>query len=165
MTNGTAKMKEQLFEEFELGMRTAWRLIGRIRPEQWSYRPADNMRTLQELVHHIASLPEVDVMIAKEATEDEVRAAEKTYARLDCDAEALTAAMGRGFEGLKQHYGAMSDEEFLHRATTPYYVNHPTLQSRWLLETVTHLFHHRSQLFQYVKALGHDVTMMDLYVL
>ncbi len=164
MTNGVPKMKEQLFEEFELGMRTSWHLIGRIRPEEWSYRPADNMRTLRELVHHIASLPEVDVLIAKEATESDVRAKENEYALLDCDAAALTEAMGHGFEGLKRHYGGMTDETFLNLATTPYYVDHSTLQSRWLLETTTHLFHHRAQLFQYVKALGHDVNMMNLYI-
>ncbi|HZG74284.1 MAG TPA: DinB family protein [Paenibacillus sp.] len=164
MTNGVAKMKEQLFEELELGMRTSWKLMGRIRPEEWAYRPADNMRSLRELVHHLAAIPEVDVMIAKEATEGDVKAKEREYERLDCDAAALTERMREGFEGLKRHYAAMTDETFLNLATTPFYVNHPTLQSRWLLETTTHLFHHRAQLFQYVKALGHDVNMMDLYI-
>ncbi|WP_338463001.1 hypothetical protein V5G20_00985 [Brevibacillus borstelensis] len=42
----------------------------------------------------------------------------------------------------------------------------PTDQMRTLRELVeiaTHAQHHRSQLFTYLKLLGHDVNMFDLY--
>ncbi|MFC3781910.1 DinB family protein [Bacillus chungangensis] len=37
-------------------------------------------------------------------------------------------------------------------------------QARWLTETVTHLFHHRTQFFTYLKQTGRDVSMDNLYV-
>lgn len=164
MTNGVASIKDILFEELELGVRTAARLISRIDSEQWEFRPSERMRTLRELVQHLAAIPDVDVAISKEATEPEIRNLEKEYKALGSDHSALSDAMQRGLEQLKLHYGSMLDEEFLNHRTKPFYVDHEQLQSKWLVETTTHFFHHRSQLYQYLKQLGHDVNMMDLYV-
>lgn len=48
--------------------------------------------------------------------------------------------------------------------STPFYHEHSATQAPWFTESVTHMFHHRSQLFTYVKLRGYEVSMFDLYV-
>ncbi|WP_371268621.1 DinB family protein [Bacillus licheniformis] len=50
------------------------------------------------------------------------------------------------------------------KKTKPFYLDEGMTQSRWLTETLTHIFHHRAQLFNYLKQLGYDVNMFDLYL-
>ncbi|SIT09231.1 DinB family protein [Kroppenstedtia eburnea] len=51
----------------------------------------------------------------------------------------------------------------LRRETRPFYADHALTQAKWLTEIVTHIFHHRAQLLNYLKELGHPVNMFDLY--
>ncbi|WP_370733829.1 DinB family protein [Paenibacillus dakarensis] len=37
------------------------------------------------------------------------------------------------------------------------------MQAKWLIEIVTHAQHHRAQMFNYLKTLGYQVSMFDLY--
>jgi len=157
-------LKEHLFHELELGVRTTSRLLARVEPAQWAFRPTERMRSLQELAEHLAALPAVDLLIAREGTEQDVRRLEAEYEAIGTDAAALAEAMRRGAEQAREYYGAMSDATFLTKETKPFYLDRRQPQAQWLVETTTHLFHHRAQLFQYLKQLGHKVNMMDLYV-
>jgi uncharacterized damage-inducible protein DinB len=162
MTNALESMKNLLFEELELGVRTSCKLLAKVRQEEWEFRPAATMRTLRELALHLIAIPAVDLAIVRESAEAEVRQLEKEFEALNGH-QAYAEAMERGLEQLKSYYDAMSDADFLGRVSTPFYSNHGEVQAKWLVETATHLFHHRAQLFQYVKQLGHDVSMFDLY--
>ncbi|WP_331000503.1 MULTISPECIES: DinB family protein [Bacillus] len=79
-------------------------------------------------------------------------------------ADDMTQAMKTGFEQLKTYFISISDEALLTKKTTPFYLDEGMTQSRWLTETLTHVFHHRAQLFNYLKQLGYDVNMFDLYL-
>jgi uncharacterized damage-inducible protein DinB len=155
-------MKRLLFEELKLGVRTSCKLLAKVRPEEWDFRPAATMRSLRELALHLIAIPAVDLAIVRESSEAEVRRLEKEFEELSGHA-AYSGAMNRGLEQLKAYYGDMSEAEFLNRVSTPFYSDHGAVQAKWLVETTTHLYHHRAQLFQYVKQLGHDVSMFDLY--
>lgn len=163
MTNAVANMRVLIIEELELGVRTSGKLIAKIRPDEWEFRSAETMRSLKELVLHLIAIPAVDLAIVQESTEAEIRRLEKEFEELNGH-EAFTDAMERGLEQLKIYYDAMSDTEFLGRTSKPFYSDHGAVQAKWLIETTTHVFHHRAQLFQYVKQLGHNVNMFDLYV-
>lgn len=76
----------------------------------------------------------------------------------------MTAAMEKGYEQFKSFFTSMPDEEFLTKKTTPFYLETGMTQSRWLAETLTHIFHHRAQLFNYLKQLGYHINMFDLYI-
>ncbi|WP_240941217.1 DinB family protein [Paenibacillus sp. HB172176] len=156
-------MKELLFQELTLIARTSLKLIGKLEGENWTYRPQANMRSMEELVHHLVAIPSVDLLILQENGRETVRAMEESVEAEGHSKEALSAVLDKGMNDLRAYMEGLSDEEFLHKETAPFYIDHPTKQAKWLIEIVTHLQHHRAQLFQYVKALGHDVNMFDLY--
>lgn len=155
------ELQHQLFEELELIVRTTTNLLAKVKPEDVAFRPQPNMRTLRELAEHLAAIPEVDLLILQEHTAEEVRKLESRFVEMDFS--KLGSAMAEGLELLRQYMTALPEEDFLHKKTTPFYLEHGTVQAKWLIEVVTHAQHHRGQLFTYLKQQGYDVSMFDLY--
>jgi uncharacterized damage-inducible protein DinB len=160
--NSVEIMKSNLYEELRLNVRTTSGLLRKVRAGDWSFRPIESMRTLGELAQHLALVPAVDLLILKEHSEPDIRELEGRYADVT-DADKLIDAMERGMNDLVAYMDGLSDEQFLAMTTTPFYVEHPTTQAKWLLEIVTHAQHHRAQLFTYMKQLGYEINMFDLY--
>ncbi|EHB62269.1 MULTISPECIES: DinB family protein [Paenibacillus] len=157
------EMKQLLFEELEHIVKTSSNLIMKISDKDWDYRPASNMRSLLELVHHLVSVPGADLLIMREKPEEEVRQLEGAIAADGGDKDKLIAWMNKGLADLKSYMDGLSDDDFLHKKTTPFYLEHGSAQAKWLIEVVTHAQHHRAQMFNYLKAQGYEVSMFDLY--
>lgn len=157
------EMKQLLFEELEHIVKTSSNLIKKIADKDWDYRPADNMRTLQELVHHLVSVPGTDLLILQEKPVEDVRKLEGAIAADGGDKAKLIAWMDKGLADLKSYMNGLTDEDFLHKKTKPFYLEHGSVQAKWLVEVVTHAQHHRAQMFNYLKQLGYEVSMFDLY--
>lgn len=160
--SGVIAIRNQLLDELELAVRTSEALITRIQPEQWDYRPAENMRTLLQLVHHLVSIPASDLAIMQEKTQEEVQKVETAVSGLT-DPEQLAAQYRLHYETLHACMISLSEDELLHKSTKAFYLEHGMVQSKWLIEIVTHTFHHRSQLYNYLKQLGHDLNFLMLY--
>ncbi|GGP11828.1 DinB family protein [Oceanobacillus neutriphilus] len=156
-------LREELLEELELGIRSMAGLLNKVEEKDWPYQPAENMRNLRELARHIVSVPEVDLNLWQEKDEKEIRDLEAKYERLE-SAEELINAMNPGFQLFKTYMLSLSDEDFLTKKTKPFYLEDGETQAHWLVEEVSHLFHHRAQFFNYLKQLGYDINMFDLYV-
>ncbi|TWM31925.1 hypothetical protein CHCC14821_0737 [Bacillus paralicheniformis] len=152
-----------MFHEMETGIRSTCHLLKKVKESDWSYRPADHMRSLKELASHLAAIPEADLAIMQEKEEDVIARIEKKYDALQ-SADQMAEAMQKGFAAFQTYMTSLSDEEFLTKKTKPFYLDEGMTQSRWLTETLTHVFHHRAQLFNYLKQLGYDVNMFDLYL-
>ncbi len=136
----------------------------KVKESDWSYRPADRMRSLKELASHLTTaIPEADMAIMQEKEEAAISRIEKKYSALQ-SADQMAEAMQKGFAAFQTYMTSLSDEEFLTKKTKPFYLDEGMTQSRWLTETLTHVFHHRAQLFNYLKQLGYDVNMFDLYL-
>jgi Uncharacterized protein conserved in bacteria len=161
--NELKEMKHLLFEELELIVRTSSNLFAKIKVEHWAYRPAANMRSLLELAQHLAGVPSVDLLILKEASQEEVRQLETRIEADGEDSDKLAAWMGSGMADLKRYMDSLSDEDFLRKKTKPFYLEHGLAQAKWLIEIVTHAQHHRGQMFNYLKVLGYEISMFDLY--
>lgn len=160
--NAVYEMKHLLFEELELIVKTSSNLIAKIKPDHWDYRPAGNMRSLKEIVQHLVSVPAVDLLILQENSQPVIQELEeKINAELDKD--TLIGWMTSGAEDVKRYMDQLLDEDFLHNKTKPFYLEHGTVQAKWLIEIVTHAQHHRAQMFNYMKTLGYEVNMFDLY--
>lgn len=160
--NAIYEMKHLLFEELELIVKTSSNLIAKIKPDHWDYRPAGNMRSLKELVQHLVSVPAVDLLILQENSQPVIQELEeKINAELDKD--KLIGWMTSGAEDVKRYMDQLPDEDFMHKKTKPFYLEHGTVQAKWLIEIVTHAQHHRAQTFNYMKTLGYEVNMFDLY--
>jgi uncharacterized damage-inducible protein DinB len=155
-------VRDHLLHELEHGVVTTRRLLELVKPEQWDYRPRDNMRTLLELAHHLVTIPGSDLVIMQEKGMEDVRKAEAVVAGVR-DPMQLAAAMERLFGELKTYFESLDDDAFLNKETKAFYKEEPTAQAKWLIETTTHVYHHRSQLYSYLKQLGHDIQFFILY--
>lgn len=155
------ELQHMLFEELELIVRTTSNLLAKIKPEDYDFRPQPNMRTLRELAEHLTAVPAVDLLILQEHSAEEVRELEGRFA--EAAFASLEASLSEGLETLRQYMAALPEEDFLHRKTKPFYLDHGSAQAKWLIEIVTHAQHHRGQLFTYLKMQGYDVSMSDLY--
>ncbi|MFB5760267.1 DinB family protein [Paenibacillus medicaginis] len=161
--SGTFQMRDHLLQELETGTRTGAGLIRRIRPEDWAYRPQNNMRSLQELVHHFVQITASDLAIMQAQGEAEVAEVENRLSGLD-DPERLAAALWRNYETYKNYIVSLSEEDLLNHSTKAFYAEQGHLQAQWQIETLTHVFHHRSQLYNYLKQLGHELHFTMLYM-
>jgi uncharacterized damage-inducible protein DinB len=158
---GVQEMKLLLFEELELIVRTTTRLLAKIQPEHQEFRPHPDMRTLKELAEHLTAIPAMDLLILQEYPEIEIRKLEAQYAEVPFS--ELSAKMAEGLAELRNYMNELPEEDFLHKQTTPFYIDHGATQAKWLVEIVTHAQHHRGQLFTYLKIQGYEVNMFDLY--
>lgn len=156
------QVQTNLFEEMELAVRTSVRLMAKVQNEHLSFRPHENMRTLQELIEHLASVPAVDLLILQENKEEQIRSLESEYT-VELGMEALGEKMRAGMNSVSSYMEQLSVDDFLNKKTAPFYLEHGSSQAKWLIEIVTHLFHHRSQLFTYMKMNGCAINMFDLY--
>lgn len=124
------------------------------------FRPRDNMRTVLELANHLAQIPAIDLAILQSATEPEIRALE---AKLQTnDPEALFQVWSDGVAAVKAHFSTMDATTLATQKGKAFY-GHEATMAEWLLEIVTHTYHHRAQLFTYLKELGRPIDMFTLY--
>ncbi len=158
------KIRDLLFEELELSVRTTTNLIKKIDDKEWGYCPKENMRTLMELVHHLVQIPLADLTcLLQEKSEEDYRIIEQEIQNVT-DSGQLVSIMVDNLGKLKDYVFTLSEDELMNKVTKPfYYEQGGSVQIKWLMEIVTHTFHHRSQLFTYLKQLGHEVNMFDLY--
>lgn len=160
----TDKLRELLFSELYIAVRTTKELLKKVTEEDFPYQPNEKMRTLLELANHLVQIPYVDLAIAQEKAEEDVRQLEKEL--YSNDVVKLGEVMENGFAELTSYYKSLSEEDLLEKVTKPFYFSQDMeghTQAKWLIETTTHAFHHRGQFFNYFKELGKEVNMFDLY--
>jgi uncharacterized damage-inducible protein DinB len=124
------------------------------------YRPRANMRTVLELANHLAQIPAIDLAILQGAPEPEIRALEAKL-RTD-DPERLTQVWSEGVAAVKAYFTPL-DATVLATQKGKAFYGHEATMAEWLLEIVTHTYHHRAQLFTYLKELGRPIDMFTLY--
>lgn len=159
--NATTSLTETLLEEFYTVVRTTSNLLEKADQSVFDFRPSDNMRTLLELANHLVQISHVDLAILQEKSEKEIRELEKKLSAQNV--AELTHVLEEGYHLLKSYFLSLSEEEFLNKETKAFYAEKGMTQAKWLVEIVTHAFHHRAQLFTYLKQTKHEVNMFDLY--
>ncbi|GAF07616.1 DinB family protein [Paenibacillus pini] len=160
--NGVMQIRNHLLEELELSVRTSCNLIRSIKPEEWEYQPQDNMRTLLQLVHHLVSIPASDLAIMQEQPQPEIELVENDASSIT-HPEELAQRFESNFDKLRTYMVSLSEDDFLNKSTKAFYADHGMVQVKWLIEVVTHTFHHRSQLYNYLKQQGHELHFSMLY--
>jgi uncharacterized damage-inducible protein DinB len=159
--NATVSLTETLLEEFFTVVRTTSHLLKKADPTVFDFRPADNMRSFLELANHLVQISHIDLAILQEKSEKEIRALENKLSAKNV--AELTHVLEEGYHLLKSYFLSLSEEEFLNKETKAFYAEKGMTQAKWLVEIVTHAFHHRAQLFTYLKQTKHEVNMFDLY--
>lgn len=161
----TFAIRDLLLEELNLAVKTTNNLINKVQKKDWDYKPSKNMRTLLELTNHFVQIPFVDLAIMQEKSGDEVNQLQN-HDLFKTDPIELIKVMEEGYEAFKDYMASLSESEFLQKHTKAFYFGDDSKgmsQVKWLIETTTHAFHHRAQFFNYLKQLGYEVNMFDLY--
>lgn len=135
-------------------------LFSEIQPDQLQWQARDNMWKLIDLANHLAQIPSTDLAIPQGATREQIQEIEHSLRR-ENPAE-LFAVWQAGAAKVKAYYESMSAEDFETKVTQAFYGQGAT-QQEWLLEMITHAYHHRAQLFTYLKMLGRPIDMFTLY--
>ncbi|MED1862571.1 DinB family protein [Fictibacillus nanhaiensis] len=159
--NATASLTETLLEELYVVVRTTSQLLKKADPSVYDFRPVENMRTFLELANHLVQIPHIDLAILQEKSEQEIRQLEKKLSAENVT--ELTHVLEEGYHLTKSYFLSLSEEDFLKKETKAFYAEKGATQAKWLVEIVTHSYHHRGQLFTYLKQTNHDVNMFDLY--
>lgn len=163
MNPEVSRIKDLLFEEMELALTTTASLLFMIEEKHWEYRPRENMRSLIELARHLVQVPEQELAILQEQPMEQVRSLVMSVMHVK-DAAALSEVMHRGVSALKDYMNNLDEADLLHKSTAPFFAKYqPSVQVKWLIEITTHIYHHRGQMFTYMKQLGIPVSMYDLY--
>jgi uncharacterized damage-inducible protein DinB len=136
------------------------RLFSLLPEKKLNWRPVESMRTLLEVANHLAQIPSVDLAILTGTLHAEVQELERALFKTN-PAELGTLWEG-GLEKLEQFYSALTPGEYARGIGRAFY-GHEATYPEWLLEIITHGYHHRSQLFTYLKILGVPVDMSTLY--
>lgn len=134
-----------------VGVRTTRALIQLIQPEDWDKRPISGKRSVYEVAVHLAVLLEADLRIATGATADEMA---QFY--------AAPVPSGQLIDRLDQSWRYYQDRLTTGFAAETTYWGVSDSSTGWLLEAAVHLYHHRSQLFDYLNLLGYDIQL-DLF--
>ncbi len=153
--------QQDLFAELDALRRSLAKLLPMLPPRAEDWRPRENMRSLWELATHLVQIAAVDTLIAREGTQAQVRALEAELA--SSTPEELLAVFDRGAADARRHFGPMSAADFDGKVTKAFY-GHAMPAKGWLLEIVTHSYHHRAMLFTCLKIHGKPVDMSYLYV-
>lgn len=149
-----------LLTELERIVGNCCRIIQLMRPEHKDYRPQENMRDMSELANHLAQIPAVDLKIMRGAEENEVIELENQLTRPNPN--GWCEVMEEGLADLHRFMEKLTLNEFENSTGTAFYGRTQTY-AQWLLEVITHIYHHRSQLFTYMKLNGYDVNTATLY--
>lgn len=149
-----------LLTELERLSKNVCRFLALIQPEHNGYRPQDNMRTMLELANHLAQIPAVDYRIIRGDKEGELGKLEGELARDNGD--ELCEVVREGVADMSRFYERLSFDEYENGSATAYFGRTQT-HAQWLLEVITHMYHHRAQLFMYLKLNGYDVSTRHLY--
>jgi uncharacterized damage-inducible protein DinB len=156
--------RSMLLTELEFICRNCARLIGQVEAAQYRYRPPAaegvNIRTMLELANHLAQIPSIDLAIIRSLPEEDIQRLEREL--WQGEALDLKGVLREGFEETHRFMEKLSISEFETGSATAYYGRTQTY-AQWLLEVITHLYHHRSQLFTYLKLTGAPVDMRGLY--
>jgi uncharacterized damage-inducible protein DinB len=161
MMNAAVSITETLLDEFYVIVRTTNHLLKKADSSVYEYRPAENMRSFMELANHLVQIPHVDLAILQEKSEKDIRKIEKKLSAKNPAEQSHV--LEEGYHLLKSYFLSLSEEDFLYKETKAFYAEKGMTQAKWLVEIVTHAFHHRGQLFTYLKQTNHDVNMFDLY--
>jgi len=149
-----------LLDELEWITGNCCRLFGMVKPEHLDWLPQEGMRSLCDVANHLAQIPSVDLRIMKGDGEQEIKELERSL--MHREPREWSEEMRSGVTALRHFMETLSFDEYENGSGTAFYGRTQTY-ANWLLEVITHIYHHRAQLFMYLKLNGYKVDTSTLY--
>lgn len=131
-----------VLHQIKFSLHTITEMIDCLDDDDLSKKTIEEKRSIGEILEHIAVICIADLLIATEATEQEMTAfyANNNFQNL----VEIKEALHNHYVMLETHYLRCTEEE-LHVKTTSYWGTSYT-KFEWLVEILAHLYHHRGQL-------------------
>jgi uncharacterized damage-inducible protein DinB len=152
--------REHLIHQLRAVGETSAALLGLCPREKLEFRPGEGMRSLGELADHFAALPLVDLAILQGTSSEVTETIEETLH--SGRPQEWVDIFERGIRAAAEYFESMPEEEFETRTSRAHYGT-ANVQSVWLLDLVNHVYHHRGQLYVYLKMLGLPVDVENLW--
>lgn len=137
-----------LIRHVGVGVKTSKVLFKKIEAKDWDARPIPGKRTVGEVAVHLAVLLEADLLIATGANAETM----ETFYAEQVTRDQLCDRIDRAF----RIYQEKLTTGFM---TRPTYWGVDDSMNGWAIEAAVHLYHHRSQLFDYLNILGYELKI------
>jgi hypothetical protein len=118
------------------------------------FRAHEDMRSIYELTNYLAQVPQVDMRIIRGDDEEKIRALEQELAREN--PAGWGEVLRLGMEESTRFYEGLTMDVYENGSATAYYGRTQT-HARWLVETISRMYHHRSQLIIFMKLSGSEI--------
>ncbi|MFX1560414.1 MAG: hypothetical protein ACFFBL_07485 [Promethearchaeota archaeon] len=153
-----------LMDSFKHEARQARVVIDKARIANYDFVPSKGMRTLKELVNHLAQIPLMDpaVYSSELDSEEAFKKRERDLYREDID--SALEVYDEGTESVMKRFSKMSEEDLLEKNLQPFYeAGEKRNWAYYIPEMTRHIAMHKIQLWMYLKLDGLDVNMMTYY--
>ncbi|MFW9851166.1 MAG: hypothetical protein ACFFF4_18720 [Candidatus Thorarchaeota archaeon] len=158
------RIVEVLLDSFKHEAKQARVVIDVARNAKSGFKPSEDMRTLEEIVNHLAEIPTLDPSFysGEMKSVEDAQKMEKDLWRDNID-DALTL-FDKGIEGVRERFREMTDEQVLEENLQSFYEKGPMHNWAYYIPEMTrHIAMHKMQLWMYLKLSGLDVNMMTYY--
>ncbi|KGP71229.1 DinB family protein [Pontibacillus yanchengensis] len=133
---------KRIFHQIDVLVDTMVTLIDQLDEYDLKRRPTEGKHSIGELLAHLSTICEADLLIADEKTVEEMEA---YYTTLQVKTKQdVKEQLIRTVNVLKERYASYGEHEIWEETTSHWGVTYSRYE--WLLEMLTHLYHHRGQL-------------------
>ncbi|MFW9848053.1 MAG: hypothetical protein ACFFF4_02870 [Candidatus Thorarchaeota archaeon] len=158
------RIVEVLLDSFKHEASQARVVIDVARKAKYGFKPKEELRTLEEIVNHLAEIPTLDPSFYSGEMKS-VEDAQKMEKDLWCkDIDDALTLFDKGIEGVLERFREMTDEQVLEENLQSFYEKGPMHNWAYYIPEMTrHIAMHKMQLWMYLKLSGIDVNMMTYY--
>lgn len=131
-----------IFNQLNIAIQSLITMSEQFTEEELAISPITNKRSIMEIFRHIAVICRADHVISCEATEDEMC---EFYNRNEPNTlQEIRVHLSENYLYLYQVYAEYTKEQLFESKTSYWGVSYTRYE--WLIEIVSHVYHHRGQL-------------------
>lgn len=128
--------------QIKIALTTTADILGTLEEIDLQLRPSSNKYSIGELLEHIATICKADLFISEGATQQEM---DELYRNASYkNTNDIKNALIVNYQSLEESYMRLTDAELQQDITSYWDVTYTRYE--WLLEIVSHVYHHRGQL-------------------
>ena len=153
-----------LMDSFKHEARQARFVIDKARMANSDFVPTKGMRSLIDLVNHLAQIPLIDPSVYSSELDSETAFHKRERELHSMDIDGALSVFDDGINSIEKRFRKMSEKELLERNLLPFYESGEKKNWAYYIPEMTrHIAMHKMQLWMYLKLSGLDVNMMTYY--
>ncbi|MCG1008821.1 DinB family protein [Salinicoccus sp. ID82-1] len=133
---------QSVLKQIKVAVDTLVEIIDTLEESDLQKRPTEGKFSIGEMLEHTALICEADWRISNSATQKEMEEFYTSFSLMSL--VAIKEELLHGYDSLEKNYSNLSNEQLLEKTSAYWGVTYTRYE--WLLEILTHIFHHRGQL-------------------